>query len=195
MNRLQLNIEPSFESHDFQVRIIIDEIDIFPKLLGLDPIYFFKQELYKENSTLIVARCECGIIGCFDTTCKLTLPESSIIKWEISNSQEYVFSSKEYLQTIKDTENDKSWETFERQTERLIGSELVNYKYKNEFTLDWVSLRNTNNQIKISYSKMNPNGYTDQEIIKVNWNGSDQEDAIMKIKKLRTESGQFKKYQ
>jgi len=193
MNKLQLHIEPSFESHDFQIRIIIDEIDVFPELLGLDPSDFFKQELDKANNTIIVARCECGVIGCFDTTSTIEFPNTTTIKWKVSNSKEYVFLTKDYIQTIEETINDKTWETFERRTERLIGSQLIQYSYLNDYKLDWVSLREKNNQIKISYSKQNPKGYTEQEFIKIKWDGIDPEIAVQKVMKLRDESGKFEK--
>ena len=195
MNKLQLNIEPGFESHDFQVRIVIDDIDLFPELLGLDPNDFFKQELYKENNEIIIARCGCGIIGCFDKTSKITFPDTTKIKWEIPNSIEYVFLRKEYVHTLEEAINDKSWETFERRTERLIGSELINYIYLNDYKLDWVSLRNSKNQIEISFTRRNPKEYTHQEIVKIEWDGINTENAIQKVRKLRDESENFKKYQ
>lgn len=194
MNKLNLNIEPSFESHDFQVRIIIDRNDIFPELLGLDPIDFFKQNFRKSNSEIIIARCECGVIGCCDTTAKIELDKTSII-WEISNSTTYRFNIAEYTACINETKKDKTWETVERKMERKIGSEFINYKYLNEYKLDWVSLRNTDNKIKISFSKPNPKGYTDQEIFKIEWNGINQEEAINNVIRLRDTSGKFEKYQ
>ena len=194
MNRLKLNIEPSFESHDFQVRIIIDSIDIFPELLGLDPVDFFKQDFQKSNSEIIIARCECGIIGCFDTTTKIETDETSIL-WSISNSVKYRFNIAEYNNCINETRNDKTWETDERKMERKIGSEFISYEYLNGYKLDWVSLRNNENEIKISYSKYNPKGYTDQEIIKIDWNGLNQDEAINNARKLRDTSGEFQKYQ
>jgi len=194
MNRLNLNIEPSFESNDFQVRIIIDNDDIFPELLGLDPVDFFKQDFQKPNSEVIIARCECGVIGCFDTTAKIEIDETSIF-WKISNSTKYRFNIAEYNTCINDTKNDESWETVERIMERKIGSEFINYKYLNEYKLDWVSLRNNDNKIKISYSKPNPKGYTDQEIFKIDWNGINQDEAINNARKLRDTSGKFQKYQ
>jgi len=194
MNKLILNIEPSFESYDFQVRVIIDDIDIFPELLGLDPVDFFKQDFDKANSQIIIARCECGVVGCFDTTSKIEIEDNFII-WNTSNSLKYWFNKNEYLNCISQTKNDKAWETLERKIERIIGSEFINYTYLNEYKLDWVSLRNKENEIKISYTRNNPKGYTDQEIIKINWDGTKEEEAILKARKLRDTSGKFQKYQ
>lgn len=194
MNKLRLNIEPSFESYDFQVRVIIDDIDIYPELLGLDPIDFFKQNFDKPNSEIIIARCECGVIGCFDTTSKIET-ENNIIIWNTSNSLKYKFNRNDYLNCINQSKNDKTWETSERKIERIIGSEFIDYTYLNEYKLDWVSLRNSENVIKISFVRKNPKGYSDQEIIKVNWNGEKEQEAIQYAKKLRDTSGKFQKYQ
>ena len=194
MNKLELNIEPSFESYDFQVRIIIDCNDVYPELLGLDPIDFFKQDFYKPKSEIIIARCECGIIGCFDTTTKIEIADNMIF-WSTSNSEKFKFNATEYANCIDQAKNDKTWENIERKMERIIGSEFINYTYLNEYKLDWVSVRNSENQIKISYTRDNPLGYTDQEIFKIDWNGVNQEEAIQKAKNIRDTSGKFQKYQ
>ena len=194
MNKLKLHIEPSFESHDFQVKIVIDEVVLFPDLLGLDPADFFKQDFLKTNSEIIIARCECGIIGCFDTTSKIENIKNSII-WNISNSTEYRFNIVEYQKCIEQAKNDKKWETKERIIERIIGSEFINYKYLDKYDLDWVSLRGDSEEIKISFTFDNPKGYTDQEIVKINWNGLKEEDAINAVKNIRDTTGKFKRYQ
>lgn len=166
MNKISFNILPSPESHDHEIRILIDNEDFLGSdYLGLDPPAFFSQENFDKNGELMIGRCTCGCEGCSDYPITVIASEDTI-SWTNNNGLNLVFDKQDYNRSIETAKNDYSWEDIKRKVERLTTNILKHSRTKDNYNFNWASARIKDNQITLSYSK---NG--DQKLFDIVWDG------------------------
>ena len=183
MNTLKLNILPSTHTNDHQVRIEIDGEDYLPDELGIDPVSFFAQKELYTDGILRIARCDCGVEGCGDSGVIVEVGEKTVV-WEVENENRLTFEKEEYFKYMKSISNNYSWENLERRVERLVGEILINTTHAIDYKYKWASSRIETGKIVISYEKKDDQGYTKQELIRINWSGEDVEDALSNAEDL-----------
>ncbi len=192
MNKLTFRILPSEESHDHQVRIEIDGNDYLGEFLGIDPPHFFGQNNFFHEGKLLIGRCDCGCEGCCDTIIDVETIENQIV-WKIDESTRFEFDKNEYTQYVNEKRMDFSWENLNRRVERLVSEEFKNTTIYADYDFDWASCRIEKNKILLSYSrKGNPENFR-QEILKFDWNGINEEDALNRAKEYLKRNRKIKR--
>ena len=151
MNQLRIQFESSDETSSHQVRIYIDEEDYLKnEYLGIDPPHFFKQSSLLEGGTVLIGRCNCGVVGCGDLLVEVTF-DATMVHWQVKNKTKLSFDRNEYICCVSEASQFKGWESLERTAERLVdliflGSELrTGHKFK------WASARIEKGTIKLSF--------------------------------------------
>jgi len=176
MNVLTFRFEVSLGSNDHEVRPMIDGKDVLNKdFLGLDPPEYFNQPKLFESGDILIGRCKCGVVGCDDIRIKNTI-SSKEVTWNLKGGKKYIFSKKEYFESINHSSNDSSWENNERKAERLVSyidfSTLAEYGYE----FNWASARISKGCISLSFEKDNT-----QRIFDIGWNPEDPDDAVRNV--------------
>jgi hypothetical protein len=173
MNTLSFNILPTDESHDDEIRILIDGSDILGKdHLGIDPPEFFGQHNLLTTGQILIGRCTCGVVGCDDFPVNVNLLDDKIT-WTNNNGLNLEFDKSVYEKTISSAKTDYNWESKERRVERLTSAVLKNTNTSNGYKFDWTSARIKENIITVSYSKDGQ-----QKILEFNWDGQTDESAV-----------------
>ncbi|MFN8323692.1 MAG: hypothetical protein U0T74_13605 [Chitinophagales bacterium] len=186
MNTLSFKILPTDESHDHEVRILIDESDILGKdHLGIDPPEFFGQQNLDTKGQILIGRCSCGVVGCDDYTVYVN-PQENKISWTNNNGLNLEFDKSAYEKTISNAKIDHSWENKERRVERLTSEILKNTQTSGDYKFDWTSARIKENIITVSYSKDGQ-----QELFEFRWDGETDQSALAGANRFLTH-GQIK---
>lgn len=173
MNALSFKILPTDESHDHEIRILIDDSDILGNdYLGIDPPEFFGQHSLITTGQLLIGRCSCGVVGCDDYPVNVNIFDNKIT-WTNNNGLNLEFDKSVYLKAISNAKADHSWENKERRVERLTSDMLKNTKTMNNYKFDWTSARIKENVITVSYSKDGQ-----QNLFEFNWDGRTDQSAV-----------------
>lgn len=131
MDTLRFAVEPVPESIDvgFEVQIFVNEVEMTRAGAGLGmdtndlllPDNEFR--LADEPRHVAVARCDCGVYGCRWTDIMITA-DDDVVHWDWLGQQpmdrRVTFDRDAYLAEVERLETDRSWETPERVTVRLI---------------------------------------------------------------------------
>jgi hypothetical protein len=186
MNTLSFKILPTDESHDHEVKILIDDSDILGKdHLGIDPPEFFGQHNLVTSGQILIGRCSCGVVGCDDYSVNVNIFGDKIT-WTNNNGLNLEFDKSTYEKTISSAKTDHSWESKERRVERLTFDILKNTKTTNDYKFDWTSARIKENVITISYSKD-----VQQKLFEFDWDGQTDLSAVTGANHFLTQ-GQIK---
>jgi hypothetical protein len=173
MNTLSFKILPTDESHDHEVRILIDDSDILGKdYLGIDPPEFFGQQNLVTNGQILIGRCSCGVVGCDDYPVFVNNIADKIT-WTNNSGLNLEFDRSAYEKTISNARTDQRWESKERRVERLTSDILKNTKTGNDYKFDWTSARVKENVITVSYSKSGQ-----QNLFEFKWDGQTDQSAV-----------------
>jgi hypothetical protein len=128
LTHLRIVVRPSEETNDHEVCLLGDGEDLIDRfesgLIGLDP-----DDILIPPSPLIatsvphlatVARCDCGVIGCGSLEVTISR-EGEAVVWRSTHSPMLVqFDADLYDRELERAVNDRSWETADRKTARLI---------------------------------------------------------------------------
>ncbi len=99
MNVISLNIFPSAESNDHQVRILIDGNDVLGNAyLGIDPPIFFALPNLCCNGQLLIGRRTCGCCGNFLVDVRVSKYK---VIWMNNKLSRLIFNRYDYENTIK----------------------------------------------------------------------------------------------
>jgi hypothetical protein len=192
MNKLSFKILPSPESNDHQVRILIDNKDwLHDNFLGIDPPGFFQQETFL-GGVLLIGRCNCGVEGCGDLTVMVQSKNGKMI-WESHNGLHLEFDKTEYLELIEFSKTDFKWEDTNRRVERLVSNTFKSTQTIDGLTFDWASCRIEENKVCLSYSKNGITGDYKQEILKIDWDGKTESEALTNANKFLETNIRIKK--
>jgi hypothetical protein len=173
MNTLSFKILTTDESHDHEVRILIDDNDVLGKEhLGIDPPDFFGQHNLITTGEILIGRCSCGVVGCDDYLVFVNSIDDKIT-WTNKNGLNLEFDKSAYEKTISNAKTDHEWESKETRVERLTSEILKNTKTSSEYKFDWTSARIKENVITVSYSKDGQ-----QTLFEFNWDGQTDESAM-----------------
>jgi hypothetical protein len=173
MNSLSFKILPTDESHDHEVRILIDDSDILGKdYLGIDPPEFFAQHNLLASGQILIGRCSCGVVGCADYPVNVNILAHKIT-WTNKNGLNLEFEKSAYDRILSSAKTDHSWESKERRVERLTSDILKNTKTTNDYKFDWTSARIKENVITVSYSKDGQ-----QKLFEFYWDGQADQSAV-----------------
>jgi len=172
-------ITPSLETNDHQVRIWIDGVDwLDDTSLGLDPAEFFRQSALRSTGPLIVGRCECGVIGCDDTTVEVQRT-SKLVTWSNANGLDLAFDLQSYDSEIQRANEDHSWENVNRTAERFANDELIGLEIDG-FRFQWASTRIKPETLSMSFLRLDQ-----QRLIEIAWDGISSENARMQARRFR----------
>ncbi len=182
MNTLSFKILPTDESHDHEVRILIDNSDLLGQdHLGIDPPEFFGQLSLETSGQILIGRCSCGVVGCDDYPVTVNIFDDKI-SWTNNNGLNLEFDKSAYLKTISIAKTDYSWENKERRIERLTSDILKKTKTINDYKFDWTSARIKENVITVSYSKDGQ-----QKLFEFNWDGQTAQSALTGANRFLTQ--------
>lgn len=186
MNTLSFKILPTDESHDHEVRVLIDNSDILGQdHLGIDPPEFFGQQNLITDGQILIGRCSCGVVGCDDYSVSVNIFGDKIT-WTDSSGLNLEFDKSAYVNNISNAQSDHSWENKERRVERLTLDILKNTKTISDYKFDWTSARIKENVITVSYSKDGQ-----QKLFEYNWDGQTDQSAVTGANRFLTQ-GQIK---
>jgi len=192
MNILSFKIKPSLESNDHQVRILIEGEDwLRDDYLGIDPPRFFAQDNLLSGD-LLIGRCNCGVEGCGDLIVNVQTDNNKVI-WVNRDGLNLQFDKSDYINVIDKSKTDFGWEDINRRVERLISDLFIDTKTNDGLTFDWASCRIENKRVCLSYGKKGLPKEFKQEILKFDWNGKSDNDAISKAKKFLQTNSRIKK--
>lgn len=190
---IAFRVEPSPDSNDHQVRIIIDGVDMLwkhaPDMLGVDPEDILKLDLLasrKDSHEEIIARCACGVIGCGNATVQISQEADAVIwdKWGGDlyhrNPGTLTFRKNQYDEAVRTVLNDHSWEPPDRTAARLLRSE-VNHEFLANYGLEyeWSSGRVKESSFTISLLSR-----TGQVLLNLSWQGESPEEIAKKAAEL-----------
>ena len=151
LRKLTLEVSPSVESNDHQVRIFVDGKDWFEfEYLGIDPPRFFEQTTFL-GGALIVGRCLCGVEGCADIWANVK-EQNGLVEWEFEHRASLKFSKEGYVSAIERAKNDHTWEDIKRTAERLVSVEFKNTSIES-LSFEWASARIEEKKIHLSFCR------------------------------------------
>lgn len=132
--QLRIDIRPSPETNDHEVRFFGDGDDIIARfwddMMGLDPDDILVEPCPLDASSkphkATVARCSCGVIGC--GSIEVNIERSPVdIKWfwgEAGSPQALSFLAASYDEELRRALSDTSWETPDRTAARLLAKQV-----------------------------------------------------------------------
>jgi len=179
LHSIALMITPSLETNDHQVRVWIDGVAwLDDTSLGLDPAKFFRQSALRSTGPLIVGSCECGVIGCGDTTVEVQRT-SKLVTWSNANGLDLAFDLQSYDSKIQRANEDHSWENVNRTAERFANDELIGLEIDG-FRFQWASTRIKPETLSMSFLRLHQ-----QRLIEIAWDGISSENARMQARRFR----------
>jgi hypothetical protein len=183
-NRLRLRIQPSPETGDHQARIEIDGADwLDPDMLGLDPPDLLRELSRPNASTLLVGRCNCGVIGCGDVPVRLHR-DATTVEWRTMADQGMLaFDASDYDAEVARFASDHAWEDLGRTVERLVGDLLAGLKTRNGSDFQWASTRIEPGRVHVSFT----NTLGQQNLYDFGWDGATVESAVLGARSFQQE--------
>lgn len=191
-----MNVRPSPETNDHEVRFIADGEDIidrfWPGSMGLDPDDIFsapyKLRCTAEPHRSRVARCDCGVVGCGDVEV-IMRRVGDRIEWvptcESDRKPKVIqFLAESYDAEIERALHDISWETPDRTAARLLAAKLDHENLaRHGLTYQWASGRLRAETFGVSLG-FEPGPY--QILIYLPWNGVNSEEIANFIATMLT---------
>jgi hypothetical protein len=155
-NVLHIEIKPSPDSNDHEVRFLVDGEDIihswWDDMLGLDPdeILVPPSSLRREGRhTVTIARCSCGIVGCGSNDVEI-YPDDDAVVWRGVGAP-LRFRASDYLAEVERAEQDISWEPAHRTVARLVRLSVDRERLaRHGLTFQWASGRLETNVFTVS---------------------------------------------
>ncbi|WP_060337788.1 hypothetical protein [Burkholderia ubonensis] len=172
---LVFRVLASPETNDHEVRIVIDGEDIIDRLshaIGLDPIDFFEQHALLQGGRAVIARCDCGVIGCGDRTAKVAIG-GTFVEWDVNVIGIRRFPSDAYRRWIVGAANERGWEDANRRAERLVSEVLAGMRLDDGKVFQWASARIAPGQISLSFW-----GDGEQSLLSINWDEVHTDTAV-----------------
>lgn len=179
MSALSFKFAALPDTNDHEIRPFVDGMDFLqPKgkeLIGLDPPIFFKQDALLKGGSLFVGRCSCGEIGCDNRVVTVEISDNKVL-WREKNCIVAEFPLSEYIETVRRSAQDTTWESPERTAERLV--ETVDFANLEEsgYVFEWASARIGKGKIVLSFSH-----HGAQCTFDVGWDGMNPEDAQKQV--------------
>ena len=174
---LRIEIRPSPETNDHEVRFFVDDVDVIARwwsgMMGLDPddILVDPCGLLGRDSPVTIARCSCGVVGCGSVEVEIRRSQDQVV-WECASriADEPLrlgFLARSYDAEVERALHDHSWETPDRTAARLLAL-VVNRSAlaRNHFTYTWASGRSQPGKFTVSLS-LEPGPY--QVLVHVPW--------------------------
>lgn len=131
--KLRLAVRPVPDKGDgfydgyYEVLIFVDEVDFLPRtswnMIGLDPDdILFNGALLptSEPHEAIVARCDCGVLGCSDLSTTVSANDGLIFWNQRWIGDGLCFEREQYMQEVARATEDYSWELPDRTVLRLL---------------------------------------------------------------------------
>jgi hypothetical protein len=202
MDKIEFRIEPSPDSNDHQVRILINGQDVIPdRMIGLDPwddgdisCSLLDQEALSTSGELTYARCSCGVVGCGSDSVEVTRSDETV-SWRFPSldrkstvfggshkAAPFVFDRQQYDQAVADLRNDFKWEPMERTAERLVGQLDFSKAAGCGLLFHWASGRMNQDKFGLCFRLGEPQKY--QVIAYMPWNPRTPEGAVEVTKHL-----------
>lgn len=175
----RIEIRPSPDTNDHQVRFIADGIDVIDTFcagsIGLDPddlLLSGSLTPTAPESLTLVARCDCGVIGCGDINVTIARVGDFVL-WQLEPSSGsgpvLQFPATAYLHEVERAATDTSWETPDRTAARLFREsadhELLASRH---LRVQWASGRVRDGVFTLSL-ELSPGPY--QLLIHIPWRG------------------------
>jgi hypothetical protein len=159
--------------------------------LGIDPPRFFQQDTFFSGD-LMVGRCACGVEGCGDLIVNVQSDKDKMI-WTSNDGLNLQFDKTEYIDLIELSKADFKWEDINRRVERLVTNIFKGSQTIDGLTFDWASCRIENHKVCLSFSKKGFPEDFKQEILKIDWDGKTESDALTKADKFLRTNNKMKK--
>ena len=177
-NEFRIEVRPSPETNDHQVRFIADSLDIISGswhgMIGLDPddILFSPCPIAPTDAAhkAIVARCSCGVIGCDSIEVEIA-QFLDVVQWRWGNPnspQSLSFLAVTYNEEVRRALTDTSWETPDRTAARLLSSAIDREALsRNGLAYNWASGRVRKETFTIAMTLVEPVAY--QVLVHIPW--------------------------
>jgi hypothetical protein len=182
---LRLEVTPSPDTNDHQVRILVDGEDLiaarWPDMIGLDP-----DALLVAPSPLrpggghdaTIARCSCGIAGCGSQEARI-LVDGERVLWRLAESDELAFDGSAYRREIERAERDTGWEPADRTAARLVREGVDRRALAaHGLAYGWASARLDRDRFTVSLT-LEPGPF--QILVSVPWTGVDPEPVAAEV--------------
>jgi len=146
LSTLKLEIVPSPETNDHEVKIWADETELLSlaSAMGLDPDDLFHQpQTLATSGVALVGRCDCGCLGCGDINARIEHHDSTVT-WSVDGAPQIHFARDAYLRELERARADTTWETPERTAARLVRAALPSFQLQlteRGLSFDWASGR------------------------------------------------------
>jgi hypothetical protein len=164
MNALTFEIRPSPETNDHEIRVLVDGVGVLENgQMGVDPPQFFRQFSEPQYQQLLIGRCGCGVVGCYDDIVAVEIGPSGVT-WRGRNV--FHFDRTHYDAAIRTASNDFSWEDSNRRAERLVGQILKGCEAEG-FIFEWASARIAPKVMNLSFMKDGR-----QKLLQFVWDGA-----------------------
>jgi len=152
---LRIQIRPSPETNDHEVRFVADGVDIIDShwggMIGLDPDDVLVQPCELRGATrplaVTIARCSCGVIGCGSIEVKIRRSQNHVV-WEHAGDRvpdqplRMSFLAESYDAEVERALHDHNWETPDRTAARLLASRVKrDILAESQLTFSWASGR------------------------------------------------------
>jgi hypothetical protein len=153
---LQIEVKPSLDSNDHQVRFLVDGEEIirswWDDMLGLDPddILVSPSPLRRDGRhTATIARCSCGVVGCGSNEVEI-YPDDDAVVWR-GVGEPLRFGASDYLAELERAEQDTSWESADRTVARLVRLSVDrDHLVRHGLSFGWTSGRVRPNEFTVS---------------------------------------------
>lgn len=182
MNKIGFKTSFSKLTNDFEVRVLVDGRDIISEYkdeaMGLDPEILFRQDELKIGGEAMVARCNCGYMGCSDWTTEILIG-SELTSWS-GFFGDFCFSNSDYIKAVDIASTDFSWEDRFRRAERLVEGVLHDMELVSGEKFDWVNARSTTKQIELCFW----DGEHSNKLFHIGWDGLDAATALASAEKF-----------
>lgn len=201
LSQIEFRVEPSQETNDHEVRIIIDGQDLIREhcsnMMGLDPDDILHDRFLAPRDSpfeATVARCSCGVVGCGSATVEVS-SDVETVTWNCwdgglaaFNPGRIVFQKSHYLDALSKALTDHSWETPDRTAARLLANKVDReFLLAHELTYQWASGRIKEGAFTVSL--IGPASYH-QVLLHVGWSTETPEAIAEKTaKQLRQDPG------
>lgn len=179
---LAFSFSASPETNDDQVRILVDGNDLIESFgfggLGVDPPEFFAQQTaLREGGSLLIGRCQCGVVGCGDMRVRVEVSGVRVL-WCLPQGRSYVFRRERYLDAIATAAASTDWETPQRQAERLVSMQDFTSMQEIGYRFQWASARIGSGKLVLSFDFTGT-----QRLFEIGWNQSGPEDAARQVRR------------
>lgn len=182
---ISFEFSPSPETGDDQVLILVDGCHFISTAnnsrIGIDPTGFFNQRSLLEGGDLLIARCDCGIVGCDDLRIQVVVTGDSVL-WQGRHGSSQAFDREQYVQAIAKAASSTEWESMQRRAERLVS--MIDFSPLEEagYRFEWASARIGYGKVVLSFDYSGA-----QRIFEIGCDHNNPEDAMRNVRRWVTE--------